>query len=105
MAQKCRRNIMKRKKININDITIPTNMRHPKEYKILGMTEYKKKYKHYEGYVIVNKNNKLIDGYVIYCVAKDVFKQKTVTVIEVSTLDRIKHLFRRLVKKFEVKNN
>lgn len=96
---------MKKKKINITDIIIPISMKHPKEYKILGMTEYKKKYKHYEGYIIVNKNNKLIDGYVIYYVAKNIFKQKTVTVIEVSTLDRIKHLFRRLVKKFEAKNN
>ena len=51
---------MKKKKINITDIIIPTSMKHPKEYKILGMTEYKKKYKHYEGYIIVNKNNKLM---------------------------------------------
>ena len=49
--------------VEINKIIVPDKMKDakPKKYKIMGMEAYYKKYKHYYGNVIVDKNFKIID--------------------------------------------
>ena len=62
---------MERKTVNIQDIYIPDKflMGRPREYKIMGMEAYHKRYKKFCGRILVDKNYKLLDGYVIYYVA------------------------------------
>lgn len=92
---------MERLIVEINKIIVPDKMKDakPKKYKIMGMEAYYKKYKHYYGNVIVDKNFKIIDGYVIYYTAKNILKQNVVPVEVVTTSDRIKHFVKNILRK------
>ena len=63
---------MEKKDINIWDIYVPDKFLtgRPREYKIMGMEAYHKKYKKFCGRILIDKNGTLLDGYVIYYVAK-----------------------------------
>lgn len=88
---------MERTTLNLWDITVPAKLLvgKPKLYKVMGMEAYLKKYKHFYGSIIVDKNYKILDGYVIYYTAKK-NKINQVPVTVVTTKDRIKHFLKRL---------
>ena len=92
---------MERLIAKIDKIIVPDKMKKakPKKYKTMGMEAYYKKYKHYYGNVIVDKNFKIIDGYVVYYTAKYILKQNVVPVEVVTTTDRIKHFIESILRK------
>ena len=92
---------MERLIAKIDKIIVPDKMKKakPKKYKTMGMEAYYKKYKHYYGNVIVDKNFKIIDGYVVYYTAKYILKQNVVPVEVVTTTDRIKHFIQSILRK------
>lgn len=92
---------MERLIAKIDKIIVPDKMKKakPKKYKTMGMEAYYKKYKHYYGNVIVDKNFKIIDGYVVYYTAKYILKQNAVPVEVVTTTDRIKYFIKSILRK------
>jgi hypothetical protein len=92
---------MERLIVDINRITVPKSMKSakPKLYKLMGMEAYYKKYNHYYGEIIVNEDLKILDGYVIYYTAKNIFKQNTVPVKVVTKKERFVHFIRRILRK------
>lgn len=86
---------MEKKDINIWDVYVPDKFLtgRPKEYKIMGMEAYHKRYKKFCGRILVDKNGTLLDGYVIYYVAKK-NKINKVPVTIVSRMDRFKHFIK-----------
>lgn len=95
---------MEDKLMKIWDVNVPRKLltAKPKLYKIMGMEAYYKKYDHFYGSIIVDKHYNIIDGYVIYYVAKK-NKIHDVPVRIVSTKDRIRHFWRKVVKKWNLK--
>lgn len=95
---------MERKTMNIRDLIVPYKMKKytPKKYKVMGMEAYHKKYKHFYGSVIVDKNFKIIDGYVIFYTAKRI-KVYEVPVTIVSKKDRLKHFIKGVLRKWNIK--
>ena len=47
----------------------------------------------------MDKNFKIIDGYVVYYTAKNILKQNVVPVEVVTTSDRIKHFVKNILRK------
>lgn len=92
---------MERMMVNIDKIVVPKKMKDakPKKYKVMGMEAYFKKEKHYYGNIVVDKKFRIIDGYVVYYTAKNVFKHTMVPVERVTTMDRIKHSIKRIMRK------
>lgn len=97
---------METRNVNLWDLNVPTGMlKHsPKKYKIMGMEAYYKKYKHFYGNIIVDKNYKILDGYVIYCTAKKM-RINNVPIKVVNRKDRLRFLLRKVVRKLGIKNN
>ena len=91
---------MERKTVKLWDLQVPTKMlrTRPKLYKMMGMKAYYKEYGHFYGEIIVDTNYKILDGYVLYCTAKEMRKYD-VPIKIVTKKDRIKHLIRRAFKK------
>lgn len=96
---------MERKTMKLWDIMVPAKMTQckPKAYKLMGMRTYYNKHKHFYGEIIVNKNYKLLDGYVVYYTAKEM-KVYDVPVKVVTNKDRLKYYLRRVLKRFGIKN-
>lgn len=95
---------METKNMKLWDLQVPSKMLQskPKLYKIMGMEAYYKKHKHFYGSIIVNTNYKILDGYVIFYTAKKL-KVNDVPVRIVTKTDRIKFLFRKIIKKIRQK--
>lgn len=91
---------MERIIMDISKINVPKKMvdKKPKLYKVMGMEAYLKKYHSFYGSVIVDKNYNVLDGYVIYYVAKKNEISK-IPVTIVTRMDRIKRLLRRIFRK------
>lgn len=93
---------MERKTVELWDLLVPTKMLRtkPKLYKIMGMKAYYKKYGHFYGEIIVDTNYKILDGYVLYCTAKEM-RQYNVPIKIVTKKDRVTYFFRRILKKIK----
>lgn len=92
---------MERMMTNIDKIIVPKKMKDakPKKYKVMGMEAYFKKEKHYYGNIVVDKKFRILDGYVVYYTAKNIFNHTMVPVEIVTKMDRIKHFVRKIMRK------
>lgn len=90
---------MNKQIMKIWDVHAPVKMLRskPKQYKVIGMEEYYKRNKSFYGSVVVDKHHNIIDGYVIYYVAKK-NKIEDIPVLVVSRMDRLKRFLRRVVR-------
>lgn len=90
---------MERKKMKLWDLQVPAKMTQykPKLYKVMGMEAYYKKFGHFYGEIVVNKNYKILDGYVIFYTAKKL-KVYDVPVRVVTRMDMLKKLLKRILK-------
>ncbi len=91
---------MEKTNMKVWDLVVPSKMtqRKPKQYKVMGMEAYYKKYKHFYGSLIVDTNFNIIDGYVILYTAKKM-KINDVPVTIVTKKDRLKHFFKNILRK------
>jgi len=57
--------------VELKDIKIPFNFKHPSKEKLNGRFKYYNTYNQFKVPVILNKNNELVDGYTTYLIAKE----------------------------------